>query len=119
MRATVIAVLEWSEEPLPAEAHVLMHPRSEVMQALADRPELGVGLAVLNLKYNGRWAVPSTSEPGTWHSVVVAEHGEMVGARCACQAGQFAGKRVVACSHAAAVLRRVVPVEVEVVGMTA
>ena len=119
MRATVIAVLEWSEEPLPAEAHVLMHPRSEVLNALADRPELGAGLTVLSLKYNHRWAVQSTSNPGKWHSVAAVEHGEMIGTRCSCTAGQFAGRRTVGCSHAAAVLRQVVEVEVESVGMTA
>lgn len=119
MRATVIAVLEWSEEPLPAEASVPMHPRSEVADALRDRPELGAGLVVLKLKYGSRWAVQSTSELGKWHSVVVAEHGSMVGARCTCTAGRFAGKRTVGCSHAAAVLRQVVEVESEVVGMTA
>lgn len=121
MEQTVIAVIDWAEDPLPAEAHVLMHRRSEVAEALRDRPELGACLPVLKLKYGGRWAVTSASEPGKWHSVVLAEHGSMIGARCSCQAGQFAGRRTVGCSHAAAVLRQVLEVEAEhhAVGMTA
>lgn len=121
MRATIIAVLEWSEDPLPPDASVPMHRRSEVLNALADRPELGAGLVVLPLKYGYRWAVTSASEPGTWHSVVLAEHGSMVGTRCSCTAGQFAGRRTLGCSHAAAVLRQVLEIEVEhrEVGMSA
>lgn len=118
MRTCVTAVLDWAEDPLQPTDRVMVHPRSEVMQALADRPERGAGLAILQL-VGHRWAVTSSSEPGTWHCVAAVEHGEMVGARCSCQAGQFAGRRTVGCSHAAAVLRRVVEVEVESVGMTA
>lgn len=119
MRQTIIAVIEWSEDPLPTDVRVPMHPRSEVLQALRDRPERGVGLAVLKLKYGSRWAVTSSSNPGTWHCVAAVEHAEMIGTRCACTAGQFAGRRVLGCSHVAAVLRQVLEVEVETVGMSA
>lgn len=91
MQATVIPVIEWAEDPLPPEASVPMHRRGEVVQTLTDRPEMGANLVVLNLKYGDRWAVTSTSTPGTWHSVVVVEHGEMVGARCSSPVSQFCG----------------------------
>lgn len=113
MKAVAIVMLDWTEEPLPASISVPIHHRSEVTSALADRPEMGVGLVVLPLKYGDRWAVSSSSSPGTWHCVVLVERNHYVGARCSCTAGQFAGNRVIACSHTAAVLRQVVKVEAE------
>lgn len=112
---TAVAWITLAEPPLPHDARIAVHPRAEVAEALAARPELGAGLVVLDLRARG-WAVASASQPDAWHQVIVAEHGEMVGARCTCTAGSFAGRRPVGCSHTAAVLRRRLT-EVEVVGM--